>query len=292
MGRKKKHPEHVNHERWLVSYADFITLLFAFFVVMFASSQVDDRKIGKMARAMQLAFQEMGVFGAMGHTVPMADDGSVPDTVQMIDPFEKTTRLHMLVPGIPHAVDPEEEVRGVRHRFESALAEAGPEGGPPASPAVHLRVDPRGLIISLAEAAFFDSGSAAVRPASYPALDRVMRTLPQVPNYIRIEGHTDNQPIRTAQFPSNWELSTARATFIANYLIKKYDYSPQKLAVAGYAEYRPVAGNGTADGRALNRRVDIVVLNDKATRREEPQGRRPAAAPGVPGPARPAAVVK
>src|SRR5713101_1329537 len=105
MGRKKKHPEHVNHERWLVSYADFITLLFAFFVVMFGSSQVDQRKVGKIARAVQLAFQELGVFGAMGHTLPTTDAGSVPDNVQLLDPFQQTTKFSVLVPATPDNPD-------------------------------------------------------------------------------------------------------------------------------------------------------------------------------------------
>lgn len=279
VGRRKKHPEHVNHERWLVSYADFITLLFAFFVVMFASSQVDQRKVGKLARAVQMAFQELGVFNAMGYSLPATKSGSVPDSVQMLEPFQSSTKISVLVSAPNPSPDPEEEVRNIRQQFQNLIsegAESAKDGErlPSLDEKIQMRIDHRGLIISLAETAFFDSGSAVVRPASYPLLDQMGRALKALPNYIRIEGHTDNQPIRSGQFPSNWELSTARATFISNYLIKRSGYPPQKLAIAGYGEYHPMTSNATAQGRAMNRRVDVVVLNDRARFQEEPQGRR------------------
>ncbi|MBI1748696.1 MAG: OmpA family protein [Acidobacteria bacterium] len=272
MARKKKHPEHVNHERWLVSYADFITLLFAFFVVMFSASQVDQRKVGKLARAVQTAFQELGVFGAMGHSLPMENSGSLPDSVQLLEPFQRTTKLSVLVPAPAPEISSGAEALAIKQKIEEKMAEdAANEGS--LDQEVEWRIDHRGLIISLAETAFFDSGSAVVRPASTAVLDRVASALLALPNYIRVEGHTDNQPISTGQFPSNWELSTARAMFISNYLIGKFGYPPHKLAIAGYGEYHPVAINTTLQGRAMNRRVDIVVLNDRTAQQEEPPGR-------------------
>jgi chemotaxis protein MotB len=125
---------------------------------------------------------------------------------------------------------------------------------------VALRQVPDGLVISLREIGFFDSGSATIQARSLPAFERIAQLLLQRPYRIRIEGHTDNVPIHNAQFGSNWELSTARSTELIRLLITKYGFSPERLAAAGYAQYHPVASNATAEGRAQNRRVDIVVL--------------------------------
>jgi chemotaxis protein MotB len=129
---------------------------------------------------------------------------------------------------------------------------------------VRTRVEPRGLVISLGEAGLFDSGSDQIKPNGRTLLDTVAEGLASVGNYIRIEGHTDNVPIANSRFPSNWELSTARATAMVSYLMAHSDLPPELLSAAGYGEYRPTASNETEEGRAQNRRVDIVVLNPAA----------------------------
>jgi chemotaxis protein MotB len=129
---------------------------------------------------------------------------------------------------------------------------------------VRARVDPRGLVISLGEGGFFDSGSDQMKPEGRALLDTIATSLVSLGNHIRIEGHTDNVPIKNSKFPSNWELSTARATAIVSYMVSKFGFRPDLLSAAGYAEYRPAAPNDTAEGKARNRRVDVVVLNPAA----------------------------
>ena len=133
---------------------------------------------------------------------------------------------------------------------------------------VDLEINRRGLVISLKEAGFFDSGSAEIRVSSYSLLAKIAESLGDYNNDIRIEGHTDNIPISTPTFPSNWELSTARATNIVRHLVYYYKFEPEKLSATGYAEFRSVADNSTTEGRAKNRRVDIVVLSSDGERGE------------------------
>lgn len=259
MSRRRKRPRaHSNHERWLVSYADFITLLFAFFVVLYASSQVDQRKVGRLALAIQVAFQEMGVFPASTTQVPLDINEPMPfSTVQAIQNVKHNTELGTIAspPEDSLAAASEEtdlstlqnELRQALHN-EIVLHEV----------ALHREND--GLVISLREFGFFDSGSATIKPGALPALDRIASILAIRTCKLRVEGHTDNIPIHTAQMASNWELSTARATELVRFLITDHRFAPERLSAAGYAEYHPVASNLTAQGRAQNRRVDIVIL--------------------------------
>jgi chemotaxis protein MotB len=249
----------VNHERWLVSYADFITLLFAFFVVLFSSSQVDKRKVGKIAAAIQDAFQQMGIFQTANSRVPMVTADPLPaENIQMIEdgkgmagrghlasPFEK------IIGSIPPSG---KDMGSLQKQLMGAL---GPEIQ---RHEVVLKAQREGLVISLREIGFYDSGSAELRPGSEAAVKRIAEVLSAQPNNVRIEGHTDNVPIHNAQFASNWELSTARATEMIRLFITGYNIPAARLSAAGYAEYHPVASNDNADGRAQNRRVDIVVL--------------------------------
>lgn len=251
MSRKKKH-EHVNHERWLVSYADFITLLFAFFVVLFASSQANKAKQTELSAAMQSAFTPMGVFEAHSKTPPLTDRRSAPTNAT-------PAALPLPLPSV--RIETAEETE--KH-LNKLLAEQVAAGHiPPGS--VTMRITTEGLVISLHEAGFFPSGSAEVRAASIPMLSSLAMTLPEGP--LRIEGHTDNVPIHTAQFATNWELSTTRATAIARLLLEHGPINPANLSAAGYAEFHPVASNSTAAGRAQNRRVDIILLRHPAASR-------------------------
>ena len=263
MSRKKRHEEHANHERWLVSYADFITLLFAFFVVLYSSSQVDKRKIGKLSLAIQVAFQQMGVFETSNTKMPLSTTEAMPfQDAQTIENVARTQDLSRIVqPGegtLSNAVLPG-EMMNIQTEIEKALA---PEIR---RHVVELKAQREGLVISLREIGFFESGSADLRSSALDSVDRLAAVLKDRSEMLRIEGHTDNVPIHNAQFPSNWELSTCRAIELIRTFITHYGFSPDRLAAAGYAEFHPVDSNATAEGRAHNRRVDIVVLKSNAS---------------------------
>lgn len=245
--KKKKQHEHINHERWLVSYADFITLLFAFFVVLFASSQADKHKQSQLSSAMQSAFKPLGVFEAHSKTPPLAQGSNT--TIN-------ETPVALPLPTI-HIETAEETEKHLRKLLDKQIASGGI---PPGSVTMHITAE--GLVISLHEAGFFASGSAEIRAASIPTLARLAETLPIGP--LRIEGHTDNVPIHSRQYPTNWELSTARATAIARLFLEGGHIDPANVAAAGYAEYHPIASNATESGRAQNRRVDIILLRRPA----------------------------
>jgi chemotaxis protein MotB len=262
MSRRKKNPPRVNHERWLVSYADFITLLFAFFVVLYASSQVDKRKVGKLAMAIQVAFQEMGVFPTSSTEVPIDISDPMPfSNVQAIENMQKNASVAHI------ASHPEGALGGGKEDGDLAQLETELESTLAAEirrKEIAMRREPDGLVISLREVGFFESGSAQMKAASEAAFDRIATLLRERNCRVRIEGHTDNVPIHNAQFSSNWELSTSRATEIVRILIVRDGYSPNRLSAAGYAEFHPIASNDTVEGRSTNRRVDIVVLGQEA----------------------------
>jgi chemotaxis protein MotB len=246
--RKKKPPAHENHERWLVSYADFITLLFAFFVVMFAVSQVDAQKMGRFVESVNVAFEFRGVFPESSQN-PITGDGlaaGVGASAQIAPPKLK------LVPDGPAS----RRATAMRKALEATLR------GSALGDRVRIRTDRRGVVVSLTEAGFFDPGSAAVRAEAVATLRALAENLRGAGSPVAVEGHTDNVPIRTLAFPSNWELSTARATTIVRYLIDEMGYEPARLSAGGYAEYKPAGDNATSEGRSLNRRVDLVVLVD------------------------------
>ena len=258
MSRRKKVAEHINHDRWLVSYADFITLLFAFFVVLFASSQVDKRKVGKISVAMQEAFQQMGMFQATNSGTSVATADPLPaEKIELTDYSKGISgrgKMASPFPKIMGSTPPPKNLGAVQKQLASALA---PEIQ---RHEVVLSANPEGLVVSLREVGFFDSGSPELRTTAEAAVGRIAKLLNDQSNNIRIEGHTDNVPIHNAQYTSNWELSTARATEMTRLFITRYNLPASRLSAAGYAEYHPVAGNATAEGRAQNRRVDIVVL--------------------------------
>lgn len=261
--RRRKDPSHVNHERWLVSYADFITLLFAFFVVLYSSSQVDKRRVGQLALAIQVAFQQMGIFEASNTKVPIANSEPMPfASVQMVENVDRLSSVAQDV-NSPHGTLAESGRREDLNRIQSELEKAlGPEIE---KHEVALTRTREGLVVSLREMGFFDSGSSEVRTDALPALDHLISVIAPHDLHIRIEGHTDNVPIHNERFNSNWELSTARAIEMIRLFIMRYHMAPERLSASGYAEYHPVASNDTAEGRAKNRRVDIVILNPPNT---------------------------
>lgn len=242
MSRQKKH-DHVNHERWLVSYADFITLLFAFFVVLFASSQSDKKKVQQVQRSIQSAFQTMGIFPDMS-TSPNLDSiaNAAPSPSQGVEDELDLSAAQLA------------DLNRMKRRMERLLAPQIAQHN------VAIRMGRDGLVITLREAGFFESGSASPIPASMTTLVAIGRAIAETSYNIRIEGNTDNIPIHNDHFDSNWELSTARATVLARVFIVNTLILPMRISAAGYAEYHPVATNGTSQGRRRNRRVDIVVL--------------------------------
>lgn len=244
MSRKTRH-NHVNHERWLVSYADFITLLFAFFVVMFASSRQDHTKVKQVESSIRQAFQSMGVFPSDSHQPNLSSATLVPpESVAMVTLGDDVTSL----PGVM------EDLNNMKRRMEHALAPQIADG------TVAVTLGRGGLLISLRDVGFFESGSAVPKASSIPTLGIIGRGIAGVPYNVRIEGHTDDVPISNSQYPSNWELSTARATELTRLFIEEDRVQPARLSAAGYAQYHPIASNLTEEGRSRNRRVDIIVL--------------------------------
>ena len=267
---RKKKQEHVNHERWLVSYADFITLLFAFFTTMYAISTVDAQKMGKMVMSMRASFDST-LFGAGSDRLTLSPGNGGAATgsglaESLSDPKDDSPadgsnlairELTSSLAARDGFLKSDQLLRGMKREVETLV---GPEA---LKGRVRTNIDNRGLIISLGEGGFFDSGSDVLKPEGKTLLDVIASTLAPAANHIRIEGHTDNVPIRNSRFPSNWELSTARATTVVAHLIEKFRFAPDRLSAAGYSEYRPADTNQTVDGRSRNRRVDIVVLHPR-----------------------------
>jgi chemotaxis protein MotB len=276
---RKKHQPHVNHERWLVSYADFITLLFAFFVVLYSSSQVDKRKAGRLALAIQVAFQELGVFQTSNTKIPIKDEDAIPfENVQVVENINKDTDLKRIVNPMKGTLSSASETQSLQEAQEAIRKALDPEIK---RREVSMAMRREGLVVSLKEMGFFDSGSASIRPSSLDAIARLSEVLKTRPENLRIEGHTDNVPIHTPRFANNWELSTARATELIQLLITKYGIPPSHLSAAGYGEFHPVAGNATPEGRAQNRRLDVVILAPF----QPPPSPQPAEKQAIPAPA-------
>lgn len=223
----------------MVSYADFVTLLFAFFVVMYAISTVDAKKFENVSASLKEALFEKP---PVAMPVPLAGLGGD-------SPQQRTAPLGPAGPPLGL----------VRDRIATGL-ERGP-AGKLGDDAVRMTTTPRGLVISLAASRFFAPASAELTPEAIPVLESIGSVLAPLRLEIRVEGHTDDRPIATERFPSNWELSAARATVVVRYLLEHFEMAPERLTASGYASYRPVAPNTDEAGRARNRRVDVVALS-------------------------------
>ncbi len=242
-----------NHERWLVSYADFITLLFAFFVVLYASSQADQKRAAKISTAIEQAFEQLGL-GIPNKTGNSASAEFIPPEIRATGSLSDKNNHERFARNGAHQITPA-QVQELRGRLQEAIPKELLRSD------VMLRTSSDGLIISLQEIGFFPSGSAKMRSSSLAAFHRIADILRGLHCTVRVEGHTDPIPIHTTQFASNWELSTARATGIVRTLIDEYGMDPSALSSGGYAEFHPIGSNDTAEGRALNRRVDLVILS-------------------------------
>jgi chemotaxis protein MotB len=260
---KRHAPEHENHERWLVSYADFITLLFAFFVVMFASSQADKSKAKQVSESVKEAL-ENGKFSAAVATMLGRDRHEAARPPTNPDRVSRSENLPPLPPSSPAAA-PKTHPADLAKTLEvlkTGLA-AEVKGGK-----IGLKLEGRGLVISLQESAFFASGDDAVSAASHSILSKIAAEAQKMSNPIRLEGHTDAIPIHTPRFRSNWELSAARAIAMMDLLKEQFRIPGERMSIAGYADNAPADTNQTAEGRAKNRRVDLVVLSKEGEKNE------------------------
>jgi chemotaxis protein MotB len=253
MARKKAHEKEANHERWLVSYADFITLLFAVFVTLYAMSQTDKKKIEEVMESMRDSFGYSKSSPASKPSVIEAGTMSIIPAMRKLSSAPKHGS---------RSKGGEKDFKATKASIEAYLMKVG------AQDKVSVAINQRGLVVSLKEAGFFDSGSATLKQSSYTLLNDVVESLASYSNGIRVEGHTDNIPISSHAFPSNWELSTTRATNVVQYLTKQDDFEPSNVSATGYGEYRPIADNSSDEGRRKNRRVDLVLLSEQSERSE------------------------
>lgn len=252
MSRKRRPPEPENHERWLVSYADLLTLLFAFFVVMFASSQTDKGKAQQVAESVRRALEEGQVGALLAGILGTGPPAKPKPDAKKKEP-KKPEKIVELTPSfvdLTQALKPEVDAGKLR-----------------------LTLEARGLVVSLREAAFFPSGEAAVNPDAAETIGKIAVAINKTPNPVRLEGHTDSIPIHNSRFQSNWELSAARSIAMLELLGGRFAVDRARMAIAGYADNAPVDTNDNEKGRSRNRRVDIVILSLAGMRPE------PAAAP-------------
>ncbi|NWB95103.1 flagellar motor protein MotD [Pseudomonas gingeri] len=251
MARRRQHEEHVNHERWLVSYADFITLLFAFFVVMYSISSINEGKYKVISQAL------VGVFSDVDRSlkpIPIGDER--PVTVKPAEPLIKDSEQIDAAIG-QGAKDP---LKSIADDISAAF------GDLISSNQMTVRGNELWVEIELNSSLLFGSGDAMPSDMAFNIIDKVAKILKPFDNPIHVEGFTDDQPIRTAQYPTNWELSSARSSSIVRMMAME-GVNPSRLASVGYGEFQPVANNATAEGRARNRRVVLVVSRNLDVRR-------------------------
>jgi len=262
--RRPSSEEHTSHERWLVSYADFITLLFAFFVVLFASVYRDNKNIVRLSNAIHNAFQDMGAFSSHAdsrnvYVIPAESMGPLQSDQQAEIAKEQA------------AAASQAEVQQLRSELQAAM------GDELKNHEMDMRVTPEGFVVSLRELGFFDSGQAALLPGAAGKITRIAKILSRHGLELRVEGHSDNQPINNAQFRNNWQLSTARAMTVLLLMVHDGGFDPNRISVAGYAQYKPIADDSTPEGRRMNRRVDLVVVGAAPAK---PAGKDSTPAPG------------
>lgn len=230
--KKRKHTEeHENAERWLLTYADLITLLLAFFIMMYVFSKKDAQKYDEVASHLKAIFS-----GGTG----LAAKGSVT----------AASPIEMLSKGASSGE--------IKRQLEGEFMDANRDK--PGGENISVLSDERGVVIRVLDKAFFDEGKADLKEGAKSALDKIVPIIKNVDNHIRIEGHTDNIPINTADFKSNWELSVRRATEVVRYFVEKRGLPPERVSATGYAEYRPIVQNNSPKNRSLNRRIEIIIV--------------------------------
>ena len=236
-GKRQQHDgAHESSERWLITYADMITLLMVFFIVMYSMANTDLKKFAQVAESMQIAFHMYGVGAGQGGILEkQKKQGDGSSILKNLPPMQR-------------------DYVSVSADLSAFAVQAGLEGQ------INVNTNVEGIIISLSDALAFESGSADLRPEATETLHKIAQVLLTTENRIRVEGHTDNLVTNNPLYPTNWELSAMRAVTIVRYLIEHEGIAPARLAAAGYAEFKPVAGNDNRSNRALNRRADIVII--------------------------------
>lgn len=261
MARKKKHEEHENHERWLVSYADFITLLFAFFVVMYSISSVNEGKYRVLSDALLAAFRSspktiMPIQEGQPAKAPQSQNlKQQPDSNIVAPPDLPVPDVSRRKPRAGGAPAPMAELAT---RFEEEFSRLIDED------LIAVRFNDDYVEVEIKSEILFVAGSTQLSPTAKEIIRKFAKVMRNFPNLMRVEGFTDNTPVKSVVYPSNWELSAARSGSVVR-LMAQEGVHPARLSAVGYAEYRPVADNATADGRNRNRRVTIVVLNQTET---------------------------
>jgi len=260
MPRKKKPEEHVNHERWMVSYADFITLLFAFFVMMYSISVVNTGKFKVLSESLTAAFQDPNrslepiQVGQLVRSPADRPDQSFNETdSQPRRPIEIRQLAELASVEQEALRRAAEQLDEIQARVEDAMSDMIEQG------AISIKRSEYWIEVEMNAEVLFDSGSSDLYPSVVPILTDLGKTLVGFPNHVNVEGHTDTIPISTESFPSNWELSGGRAATVAR-LFEFSGIQPDRLAAIGYGEYYPVADNSTREGRTQNRRVVAVIL--------------------------------
>lgn len=257
--RKKKEEEEggAGMERWLLTYSDLITLLMAFFILMYAMSQVDAQKYSAVANSLSLVLtgQAMSVLETQGPSLAEGISGQQLKEGPGPSPQEQG-QLDEVKRQIAEFIKAEESQAGAQSTGAAGTATK-------LGDYIVILEQERGLVISFKDTLLFASGSDELTPRARDIITKVGGALKTIPNYIRVEGHTDNLPIRTSKFPSNWELSVLRATNVVHVLQANAGIPADRLSIIGYGEYRPLVENSDAFNRSMNRRVDIVILKKK-----------------------------
>lgn len=266
MGKKKheEHEEHVNHEAWVIPYADMVTLLFALFLVLFATGlEADQGKLTELAGTVRTEFGIASVLPGGSGLLP-ANPQAIPAST-LLDELAFLGGVDLNGDGQPDADpytgdgdgDGPQRLEDLDAQLDADLVDAGLDPD-----AVELHRDARGITVDItADGILFASGTATLTDGGRELINLVVPLLTGIPNHVVVEGHTDDVPIATATFPSNWELSSARAGAVLRHLLAVDALPATQLSAAGYGDTRPIADNGTAQGRATNRRVEIVVVN-------------------------------
>lgn len=250
MAKKKKHEEHENLERWLVSYADFMTLLFATFVVLYALAQTDVAKFSQLENSLKSAFDSVVMEGTQG---VMDKSGSKVIGESQADSMMSSLILEYLNPKYE-----EQAFEEIKDQVKALSKTKELEG-------VDAKITDRGLVILMTDKSLlFGSGSAELSPQAKIKLDKIGGIIGRkfILHLIRVEGHTDNIPFSSSKYPSNWELSSARACSIVRYFIQRFKFMPELFTPVGFADTKPYMQNDTLGNRSMNRRVDIVILRN------------------------------
>ncbi|MFN8051648.1 MAG: flagellar motor protein MotB [Acidimicrobiales bacterium] len=275
MSKKKhhheEHEEHVNHEAWVIPYADMLTLLMALFLVMWATSQTDVNKMKQVAAGfadslgIQGNGQGVGGNGIFDGAATVQKPDATIDIIPKQDKAEAALQLQQQTAAAE--AEAKKQLEGIQQQITSNAQQNGVAGE------LAFKDEGRGLVVSIvSEGVLFDAGSADLRPEGRAVLDGLADTLNSTPNKLSIEGHTDDRPISTARFPSNWELSTARAAAVLRYLVDVHHMDPKRLSASGYGDQQPSVPNVDDASRAKNRRVDIAILSEPVTTGTDPKG--------------------